>query len=105
MAAKHSHHRPCYFPSALKHEFPDGVPIRLVDRSDEPFPTGFKPFQGQAKVLSQCTTKPNPSGGYTLGGGGVSGPGMGRRIRGLEDVKHGPQGPQNAQQFLDKLPA
>jgi len=96
-----------YFPAALKHEFPDGVPLRVVDKSRQNYPMGFRPFQGQGQVLVS-SSKPNPTGGYTLGGGRRGGNGAhqpGRVIRGMDDIKRGgPSGPQGAQQFLDKLP-
>jgi hypothetical protein len=97
--------RPCagYFPSALKHEFPGGVPLRLVDKSGEPFPVGFRAFQGHGKVLSGEASKPNATGGYTLGGAPAvhAPPGM---IRGMQDLHGAKPAHQTPANFLDKLP-
>lgn len=94
-----------YFPAALKHEFPEGVPLKVVDKSSDPYPVGFKAFHGIGNVLTEQESKPNPkTGGYTLGGhgGAAQGAQPAARIRGMNDL--GNQGPQDAAKFLDKLP-
>jgi hypothetical protein len=93
-----------YFPAALKHEFPDGVPLKVLDKSSEPYPVGFRAFQGVPNVLAESESKPNPTtGGYTLGGHKPAAAAVGGgRIRGMHDL--GNERPQDAQKFLDKLP-
>eukprot|EP00191_Tetraselmis_sp_GSL018_P003165 CAMPEP_0177603448 /NCGR_PEP_ID=MMETSP0419_2-20121207/15519_1 /TAXON_ID=582737 /ORGANISM="Tetraselmis sp., Strain GSL018" /LENGTH=553 /DNA_ID=CAMNT_0019097223 /DNA_START=871 /DNA_END=2532 /DNA_ORIENTATION=+ len=93
-----------YFPSVLKHEFPDGVPLQLVDRSGELCPEGFRPFQGPGKVLAERAgpSAAHAGGAATLGGSGAA---AARHIRSMEDLKRGaPAPPQSADRFLGKLP-
>ncbi|GAQ84682.1 hypothetical protein KFL_002000170 [Klebsormidium nitens] len=40
-----------FFPYELKGTHPDGVPLRLVDRSAERFTLPFQPFRGEKRVL------------------------------------------------------
>jgi hypothetical protein len=40
-----------YFPFEMKDAHPDGVPFKLVDRSDQPHDAGFKAFVGQGVRL------------------------------------------------------
>lgn len=73
--------------------------MRLLDKSKEPFPFIFRPFQGQGKVLSGVESKPNPSGGYTPGSAAPQ-PVRSR----YASINDGPVGGQDAAKLLDKLP-
>lgn len=72
-----------FFPYELKAAHPDGVPLRLVDRSAKRFTLPFQPFRGEKRVLvSRERNEPNGTEGGSQGG--VEG-GVGNLASGIED--------------------
>ncbi|GFH09495.1 UBX domain-containing protein 11 [Haematococcus lacustris] len=73
-----------YFPGPLKQEYPDGVPIKVVDRSTESYQEAYPPKQPQA------------------GGSGARG-GQGG-VHSWQDLEEAQGRPLSRDKFLAKLP-
>ncbi|KAG2427986.1 hypothetical protein HXX76_011972 [Chlamydomonas incerta] len=87
-----------YFPYVLKRDFPDGVPLRVVDRTHE-------------SIDSSPSRRQGPSGGAAAAGGGSAAPraGAGGNVRTWDeiDVACGAGGgptPESRDKFLSRLP-
>lgn len=86
-----------YFPYVLKRDFPDGVPLRVVDRTHD-------------SIDSSPSRRPGPSGGAAgAGGGAAPRAGAGGNVRTWDDIDvaggaAGGPTPESRDKFLSRLP-
>eukprot|EP00741_Cyanophora_paradoxa_P011620 tig00020563_g11227.t1 len=56
-----------YFPYELKEQYPDGVPIKLVDNTHQEYEAPFQPFSGEGRALvSRAEDRASPAGAHPV---------------------------------------
>ncbi|KAF5839235.1 hypothetical protein DUNSADRAFT_1269 [Dunaliella salina] len=80
-----------FFPGPLKKEFPEGVPIKVIDRTRETYKSALAPISPHAY-------------GHSNGSGGGGGRGPGSNVRSFHDLEAEESAPLPRDKFLAKLP-
>lgn len=94
-----------YFPYEMKDSHPDGVPFKLVNKTDQTHEAGFKAFSGQAARLDGGGGGGGgEGGGYALGGGGCYGGNVTGLDEGAAGVGGGGGNGSKRVNYLNKLP-
>ena len=100
-----------YFPYELKDDHPEGVPIKLVDRSSIDYDSGaFHAFAGAGNRVAggaAASGAAASAGAGAPGGGaaaGARGGGFTNTPRDLTSIVAGAEGPTSSADFLAKLP-